>query len=103
LPVQDTLLMWLDTLTVDETAVRDLPCLLDIAVKIERQSAGVETSKAPVDVPIAPPLLPGDYARKLLSTPEGRDLAARQIRLLAACPVDVMDACSGVISFSTSY
>jgi hypothetical protein len=44
---------------------------------------GVENSKAPVDVPTTPPLLPVDYSRKLLSTPEGRDLAARQIELLA--------------------
>ena len=66
--MQDTLLTWLDTLTVDEIAVRDLPCLLDIAVKIERQSAGVETSKAPVDVPIAPPCsletTPGSCCRR---------------------------------------
>ena len=39
----------------------------------------MENSKAPVDVPTTPPLLPVDYSRKLLSTPEGRDLATRQI------------------------
>ena len=66
---------------------------------------GVEHSKAPVDVPTTPPLLPADYARKLLPTPEGRNLAARQIKLLAACPVDAMDgdSCSGVTSFLASY
>jgi hypothetical protein len=46
-------------------------------------------------------LLPVGYARPLLPTPEGRNLAARQIKLLAACPVDAMDgdSCSGVTSF----
>jgi hypothetical protein len=81
LPVQDKLLT--DTLTVGEIGVRDLPRLLDIAVKIERQAMGVDNSKVPVDVPTTPTLLPVDYSRKLLSTPEGRDLAARQIELLA--------------------
>jgi hypothetical protein len=72
--VQEKLVQRLDTLTVDE---------IDVAVKIERQAMGVENSKTPVEVAITPPLLPGDYARELLSTPEGRDLAARQIELLA--------------------
>ena len=81
--VQEKLLQRLDNLTVDEIGVRDLPRLLDVAVKIERQAMGVENSKAPVDVPATPTLLPVDYSRKLMSTPEGRDLAARQIELLA--------------------
>jgi hypothetical protein len=79
--VQEKLLQRLNTLTVDEIGVRDLPRLLDIAVKIERQAMGVDNSKVPVDVPTTPTLV--DYSRKLLSTPEGRDLAARQIELLA--------------------
>jgi hypothetical protein len=70
-------------LTVDEIGIREVARLLDVAVKIERQAMGVENSKTPVEVAITPPLLPGDYARELLSTPEGRDLAARQIELLA--------------------
>jgi hypothetical protein len=81
--VQEKLLQRLNTLTVDEIGVRDLPRLLDIAVKIERQAMGVDNSKAAVDVPTTPTLLPVDYSRKLMSTPEGRDLAARQIELLA--------------------
>ncbi len=81
--VQKKLLQRLDTLTIDEIGVRDLPRLLDIAVKIERQALGVDNSKTPAEVAITPPLLPGDYARELLSTQEGRDLAARQIELLA--------------------
>lgn len=81
--VQEKLVQRLDTLTVDEIGIREVARLLDVAVKIERQAMGVENSKTPVEVAITPPLLPGDYARELLSTPEGRDLAARQIELLA--------------------
>jgi hypothetical protein len=80
--VQDKLLLRLETLTIDEIAVRDLPRLLDLAIRIERQAMGLEGSRVSVELTAAPEL-PVDISRRILATPEGRDLAARQIEDLA--------------------
>jgi hypothetical protein len=77
--VQEKLLMRLDSLTIDDIAVRDLPRLLDVAVKVERQALGLEGSRVAVDVVATPPTPPVVVSRLLFSTPEGRELAARQI------------------------
>jgi hypothetical protein len=77
------LLVRLEALTIDEIAVRDLPRLLDVAVKVERQAMGLEGSRVAVDVVAIRRELPVDISRRILSTPEGRNFAARQIEDLA--------------------
>jgi hypothetical protein len=64
------LLVRLEALTIDEIAVRDLPRLLDVAVKVERQAMALEGSRVAVDVVAIRRELPVDISRRILSTPE---------------------------------